>query len=166
MKKLLTIFCLIALAISNDAPTITAATEGECEPNGNGSIQLKLTQKGTTPIPSKFNVILSLDEVNIQAICTYGTYNSNQIIKNSGLDSEILETQKQSHGKEIIFSEQEKTTLDEGKNESNKEGTDTHFVADESNKEGTNTHFVADETQKEGTNTHSVADETQQILIL
>ena len=161
MKKLLTIFCLIALAISNDAPTITAATEGECEPNGNGSIQLKLTQKGTTPIPSKFNVILSLDEVNIQAICTYGTYNSNQIIKNSGLDSEILETQKQSHGKEIIFSQQEKTTLDEGKNESNKEGTDTHFVADESNKEGTNTHFVADETQKEGTNTHSVADETQ-----
>ena len=161
MKKLLTVVCLIALAISNNAPTITAATEGKCQPNGNGSIQLKLTQKGTSPIPSKFNVILSLDEVNIQAICTYGTYNSNQIIKNSGLDSEIFETEKQSHDKEIEFSDQEKTTSDEGKNESNKEGTDTHFVADETQKEGTNTHSVADETQKEGTNTHFVADETQ-----
>ena len=117
MKKLLTVVCLIALAISNNAPTITAATEGKCQPNGNGSIQLKLTQKGTSPIPSKFNVILSLDEVNIQAICTYGTYNSNQIIKNSGLDSEIFETEKQSHDKEIEFSDQEKTTSDEGKNE-------------------------------------------------
>ena len=140
MKKLLTVVCLIALAISNNAPTITAATEGECQPNGNGSIQLKLTQKGTSPIPSKFNVILSLDEVNIQAICTYGTYNSNQIIKNSGLDSEIFETEKQSHDKEIEFSDQEKTTSDEGKNESNKEGTDTHFVADETQKEGTDSY--------------------------
>ena len=155
MKKLLTVVCLIALAISNNAPTITAATEGECQPNGNGSIQLKLTQKGTSPIPSKFNVILSLDEVNIQAICTYGTYNSNQIIKNSGLDSEIFETEKQSHDKEIEFSDQEKTTSDEGKNESNKEGTDTHFVADETQKEGTNTHSVADETQKEGTDSYT-----------
>ena len=155
MKKLLTVVCLIALAISNNAPTITAATEGKCEPNGNGSIQLKLTQKGTSPIPSKFNVILSLDEVNIQAICTYGTYNSNQIIKNSGLDSEIFETEKQSHDKEIEFSDQEKTTSDEGKNESNKEGTDTHFVADETQKEGTNTHSVADETQKEGTDSYT-----------
>ena len=144
MKKLLTVFCLIALAISNDALTITAATEGECEPNGNGSIQLKLTQKGTTPIPSKFNVILSLDEVNIQAICTYGTYSSNQIIKNSGLDSEIFETQKQSQ--DIGFSELEKTTLDERKNESNKEGTDTHFVTDETQKEGTDTHSAPDFT--------------------
>ena len=140
MKKLLTVVCLIALAISNNAPTITAATEGKCQPNGNGSIQLKLTQKGTSPIPSKFNVILSLDEVNIQAICTYGTYNSNQIIKNSGLDSEIFETEKQSHDKEIEFSDQEKTTSDEGKNESNKEGTDTHFVADETQKEGTDSY--------------------------
>ena len=155
MKKLLTVVCLIALAISNNAPTITAATEGKCQPNGNGSIQLKLTQKGTSPIPSKFNVILSLDEVNIQATCTYGTYNSNQIIKNSGLDSEIFETEKQSHDKEIEFSDQEKTTSDEGKNESNKEGTDTHFVADETQKEGTNTHSVADETQKEGTDSYT-----------